>query len=95
MNVNSDRIVCSHYNFNYANYKTAWEAIVMILNETNIIQHCMHIIYSTMCLKSHAVVKKDRKYCLRIPANAYGAHTVQGSILKSLCVLAHWILTTP
>lgn len=63
-----DRIVCSHYNFNYADYKTAWEAIVMVLNETNIIQHCMHIIYLAMFLKSRVVEKKDRKHCIRITA---------------------------
>lgn len=90
-----DRIVCSHCNFNYANYKTAWEVIVMILSETSIIRHCMHIIYSTTFSKSYVVEKKDRKHCLRITASAYTAHTVVGSIIKSLCVLAHWILTTP
>jgi len=58
-----DRIVCSHYNFNYANYKTAWEIIIMILNETSIIQPCVHIICSTMSFESHAVEEKDRKYC--------------------------------
>ena len=82
-----DRPVSSHYNFNYANNKTAWEAIIMILNETRII-HIVHILSTQLRFQSHAVEKKDRKYCLRVTANAYTAPTMPGSTLKSLCVLA-------
>lgn len=64
-----NRMVCSHYNFNYANYKTAWEVIVMILNETSILQPCVHIIYSSVFLRSHvAEEKKTENTALEITA---------------------------
>lgn len=59
-----ERIVCSRYNFNYANYKTAWEVIIMILSETSIIQPCVHIIYPTMFLRESCSRVKRQKILL-------------------------------
>lgn len=54
------RIICSYCSFNYANCKTAWEAVVMILSETSIIEHYMRYLLNYVFKESRSREKRQK-----------------------------------